>query len=57
VRTGRQTRVNTPEFFSQALMTEWQARRLKGVEHGWRGARFPYVKTIEQFDSVQRCIM
>src|SRR5216683_435779 len=39
-----------PEFLSQALMTEWQARRLKGVERGLRLARFPYVKTLEQFD-------
>jgi DNA replication protein DnaC len=31
-------------------MTEWQARRLKGVERGLRLARFPYVKTLEQFD-------
>jgi hypothetical protein len=38
-------------------MTEWQARRLKGVERGLRLARFPYVKTLEQFDSVQLRIM
>jgi hypothetical protein len=42
---------------SQALMTEWQARRLKGVERGLRLAPFSYVKTLEQFDSVQFCIM
>ena len=42
--------LNYPEFLSQALMTEWQARRLKGVERGLRLARFPYVKTLEQFD-------
>jgi hypothetical protein len=49
--------LNYPEFFGQALMTEWQARRLKGVERGLRLARFPYVRTLEQFDSVQRRIM
>ena len=42
--------LNYPEFLSQALMTEWQARRLKGVERGLRLARFPYIKTLEQFD-------
>jgi hypothetical protein len=31
-------------------MTEWQACRLKNVERGLRLARFPYVKTLEQFD-------
>ncbi len=29
---------------------EWQGRRLKGVERGLRLARFPYIKTLEQFD-------
>jgi DNA replication protein DnaC len=42
--------LNYPEFLSHALMTEWQARRLKGVERGLRLARFPYIKTLEQFD-------
>ena len=42
--------LNYQEFLSQALMTEWQARRLKDVERGLRLARFPYVKTLEQFD-------
>ena len=28
--------LNYPEFLNQALMTEWQARRLKGVERGLR---------------------
>jgi DNA replication protein DnaC len=34
--------LNYPEFLNQVLMTEWQARRLKGVERGLRLARFPY---------------
>ena len=42
--------LNYKEFLSQALMSEWQARRLKGMERGLRLARFPYVKTLEQFD-------
>jgi DNA replication protein DnaC len=35
--------LNYPEFLNQALMTEWQARRLKGVKRGLRLARFPYI--------------
>ena len=42
--------LNYKEFLSQALTAEWQTRRLKGVERGLRLARFPYVKTLEQFD-------
>src|ERR1700735_163197 len=42
--------LNYPEFVNQALMTEWQARRLKGVERGLRLARVPYGKTLEQVD-------
>jgi len=42
--------LNYQEFLNQVLMSEWQARRLKNVERGLRLARFPYVKTLEQFD-------
>jgi DNA replication protein DnaC len=42
--------LNYREFLAQALGAEWQGRRLKGVERGLRLARFPYVKTLEQFD-------
>ncbi len=42
--------LNYREFLSQALAAEWQGRRLKGVERGLHLARFPYIKTLEQFD-------
>ena len=42
--------LNYREFLAEALGSEWQGRRLKGVEGGLRQARFPYIKTLEQFD-------
>ena len=42
--------LNYREFLAEVLGAEWQGRRLKGVERGLRLARFPYVKTLEQFD-------
>ncbi len=42
--------LNYREFLAEALGSEWQGRRLKGVERGLRQARFPYIKTLEQFD-------
>ena len=42
--------LNYREFLAEALGAEWQGRRLKGVERGLRLARFPYIKTLEQFD-------
>jgi hypothetical protein len=41
--------LNYPEFLNQALIPSGR-HRLKGVERGLRLARFPYVKTLEQFD-------
>ena len=38
------------EFLSEALEVEWQGRHLKGVESRLAMARFPWVKTLEQFD-------
>ncbi len=38
------------EFLTEALETEWRGRHLKGVEGRLLQARFPWVKTIEQFD-------
>jgi DNA replication protein DnaC len=38
------------EFLAEALETEWKGRHLKGVEGRLLQARFPWVKTIEQFD-------
>ena len=39
-----------PQFLTQALELEWQGRHLKGVESRLSVARFPWVKTLEQFD-------
>jgi DNA replication protein DnaC len=38
------------DFLEAALETEWKGRHLKGVEARLAMARFPWVKTIEQFD-------
>jgi DNA replication protein DnaC len=38
------------EFLAEALSAEWNGRHLKGVEGRMRQARFPVVKTLEQFD-------
>lgn len=37
-------------FLIQALETEWQGRFQKGIEARLRQARFPWLKTLEQFD-------
>lgn len=37
-------------FLSQALEAEWQGRYRRGIEARLRQARFPWVKTLEQFD-------
>ena len=37
-------------FLAQALGTEWQGRYQRGIETRLRQARFPWIKTIEQFD-------
>jgi DNA replication protein DnaC len=38
------------DFLTEALATEWQGRHQKGVEARLKIARFPWMKTIEQFD-------
>jgi DNA replication protein DnaC len=38
------------EFLEEALRIEWQGRHQKGVEARLKMARFPGVKTLEQFD-------
>jgi DNA replication protein DnaC len=38
------------EFLTEALQTEWRGRHQKGVESRLKMARFPWVKTLEQFD-------
>lgn len=37
-------------FLVQALQTEWQGRHLRGIETRLKQARFPWIKTLEQFD-------
>ena len=38
------------EFLTEALQTEWSGRHQRGVESRLKTARFPWVKTLEQFD-------
>lgn len=37
-------------FLTKALATEWQGRYQRGIEARLRQARFPWVKTLEQFE-------
>jgi DNA replication protein DnaC len=37
-------------FLGQALEAEWKGRYQKGVENRLRLARFPWIKTLDQFD-------
>jgi DNA replication protein DnaC len=37
-------------FLSQALEAEWQGRYQRGIEARLRQARFPWLKTLDQFD-------
>ncbi len=37
-------------FLAQALQTEWQGRFQRGIEARLRLSRFPWLKTLEQFD-------
>jgi len=45
-----QQQVDYKTFLAQALATEWQGRYQKGIEARLRQARFPWVKTLEQFE-------
>jgi DNA replication protein DnaC len=36
-------------FLTQALQTEWQGRHLRGIQARLKQARFPWIKTLEQF--------
>jgi len=38
------------EFLAEALALEWKGRHLRGVESRLAQARFPWIKTLEQFD-------
>jgi len=37
-------------FLTQALTTEWQGRYQRGIEARLKQARFPWIKTLEQFE-------
>jgi DNA replication protein DnaC len=37
-------------FLAKALATEWQGRYQRGIEARLRQARFPWIKTLDQFD-------
>ena len=37
-------------FLTQALEAEWQGRYRRGIETRLRQSRFPWIKTLEQFD-------
>lgn len=38
------------DFLAEALSSEWSARNTKTTEGRMRLARFPWIKTLEQFD-------
>ncbi len=37
-------------FLAEALRAEWQGRFQRGVETRLRTSRFPWIKTLDQFD-------
>jgi DNA replication protein DnaC len=45
-----QRQLDYKTFLSQALETEWQGRYQRGIEARLRQARFPWLKTLDQFD-------
>ncbi len=45
-----QRELDYKSFLCAALSTEWQGRQLRGNEARLRQARFPWVKTLDQFD-------
>ena len=45
-----QRQMDYKSFLVQALETEWHGRYQRGIEARLRLARFPWVKTLEQFD-------
>jgi DNA replication protein DnaC len=45
-----QRQLDYKTFLVQALSTEWQGRYQRGIEARLRQARFPWIKTLEQFD-------
>ncbi len=45
-----QRELDYKSFLAQALETEWQGRFQRGIEARLRLARFPWIKTLDQFD-------
>lgn len=45
-----QRQLDYKTFLVQALATEWQGRFQKGIEARLRQARFPWIKTLDQFE-------
>jgi DNA replication protein DnaC len=45
-----QRQLNYKDFLAQALQTEWQGRFQRNVEARLKLARFPWLKTLEQFE-------
>jgi DNA replication protein DnaC len=45
-----QRELDYKSFLTNALVTEWQGRQLRGIEARLRQARFPWLKTLDQFD-------
>ena len=45
-----QRELDYKSFLVQALATEWQGRYRRGIETRLRQSRFPWIKTLEQFD-------
>jgi DNA replication protein DnaC len=45
-----QKQLDYKAFLIQALETEWQGRFQKGIEARLRQARFPWIKSLDQFD-------
>lgn len=45
-----QRQLDYKSFLTQALDTEWQGRYQRGIEARLRQARFPWLKTLDQFD-------
>ena len=37
-------------FLTRALQTEWQGRHQRGIEAWLRLSRFPWIKTLEEYD-------
>lgn len=45
-----QRELDYKSFLSAALTTEWQGRQVRGIEARLRQARFPWLKTLEQYE-------